>query len=587
MKKLALGGMFAGMVGMAVIVGACSKIDDGTDAPAAQAPEEVSGPFFGRVFDAVTGDPIAGAGARFVAGGSSDAAPGEAEVRSDEDGLFELLRPKAGFMQLRVLAEGYAELRFPTYSELHSECEIPWRAHPVRLSRPATLEGKVLDEEGQGLDGISVTVSRSSLSDSGGSDVTEGGGRYRIEGLSPEVRLFVRFSRDGPAGRLDVIEDVVCLRPEQTHRLDIHLRGRAAVEGRLITSEGQALSGREILLSPTLSIDGRTPLSGNVKKWACGRTDTDDEGRFRFGGVRPGRWWIAASDEKGHPTWSLRQIEVRPGEDRVRVDLLGTASPGVIGSVVDDQGVPVRGAAVFLCRGREARVVGAITDWKGLFRFLDVAGKGLRLIAFSFDLRDFPDCVITHHGSLSVVVDAGDRCDFRLEAGGSLVCGLLDATTGERTEGTVLLNRAGSSELSTWLDRDELQGLVTVESEFEFRGLRPGSYDVTGYRADGAVGTQRVEVLAGALVKSVIRLEEGAWLHLVHGGPRGVIRAHTFVDGFYLSGSSLVRNEGKWIPVPAGHLEAHFHDEEGKRHTQECQLSAGERGEALFVGEAR
>ncbi|MFO0723761.1 MAG: carboxypeptidase regulatory-like domain-containing protein [Myxococcota bacterium] len=141
----------------------------------------------GRVFDANTNEPIAGASIRVAArSGSPHLGPqkgdGSATFRSGADGSFSLLGVPPGTFELRVSAQGYAArvTGFKKFSAIEDDSGFE-----IGLVRAAPIVGRVTDAEGKPVAGAAVHSNDPLMT---ASATTDEDGRYLIEG-APNLPL--------------------------------------------------------------------------------------------------------------------------------------------------------------------------------------------------------------------------------------------------------------------------------------------------------------------------------------------------------------------------------------------------------------
>jgi RNA polymerase sigma factor (sigma-70 family) len=176
-------------------------------------------------------------------------------------------------------------------------------------------------------------------------------------------------------------------------------RGAGEVAGRVVDGlTGQPLAGAFVAVGdPNSMASGGDGTSFRIEPWA--RTlRTDEDGRFRFTGVAPGRASVVARTQ-GY-SLARAEVEVREsGEESVELALLPESA--LQGHVLDENGAPVSGIHVLVGRGMdwlrasdrtaadgsfhigaleagatlEARVVDRTGAWVATTEFLAVAGR--------------------------------------------------------------------------------------------------------------------------------------------------------------------------------------------------------------------
>jgi protocatechuate 3,4-dioxygenase beta subunit len=192
-------------------------------------------------------------------------------AESRDDGSFEIRRVPAGPITLVSTAGGLQDLRtsgleVPQGREL-SGIELVMRAG-------ATIEGVVLDPDGDPVVNALVFLLNSRWGRKG--DLTDGDGRYRIDGLVSASISLAADHRDFPRVARDLEIDL------GTNVVDLVFGGGAAVSGQVRDEFGQPVSGAWVRLVRAI----RTRHSPT--------TVTGEDGSFLFPGVARGDYWVDA-----------------------------------------------------------------------------------------------------------------------------------------------------------------------------------------------------------------------------------------------------------------------------------------------------
>ena len=339
---------------------------------------EPGGTCRGRILDAVTGEPVAGASVRTL-GGTDFAmmAWGGTGAESLADGTYELTGVPLGAtlvhanhpdyvteinpLQQLFMRSGEEESIFPPGSR-----EV---AIDVRLQPAARVAGRVVDQEGAPVAGARVEqeadANAMAIALVLGSEprfaITDRDGRFTMGGLSPgkEVKLVARH-RDYAAPA------PLAVQPPRDG-LRITLRPGTLVEGTVTNATGEPLAGVRVAFA--LEADTTSgPFPGAAAGSSTRPTLTDDRGRFVLRNIPAGDGEISLD----HPDYRPRTepLHVPAGQERLepapyRLD----AGLSIEGLVVDAQGEPladVRIVADFRGEGQfESR--GAKTDAQGRF----------------------------------------------------------------------------------------------------------------------------------------------------------------------------------------------------------------------------
>ncbi|NVJ20760.1 carboxypeptidase regulatory-like domain-containing protein [Myxococcus sp. AM011] len=298
----------------------------------------------GRVRDS-TGQPVASAEVRLEPleeDGTSEHAVTQA------DGSFVLETTAPGTRVFSVSAVGHLDI----LSQAH---EVPREglALDFTLAPAVLLEGIVVDDAGEPLEAAWVAAmtppwqvedtsqpSAESLAMEQAGGTLHRLGTYelaRFETETDESGLFVlKLPKGGPHSLVASAEGFVTTRVEveaPAQGLRLVLRAGGQVTGTVVSASGEPLW--EVDLS--LKADGTQTDSPS---------DTSDEqGRFGFRTVEPGRYTLTAAFDIGGPHRASQVVEVRPGEPST-VTLRMDTGLTVSGIVVDEAGQPLPDAEV-------------------------------------------------------------------------------------------------------------------------------------------------------------------------------------------------------------------------------------------------
>jgi beta-lactamase regulating signal transducer with metallopeptidase domain len=305
----------------------------------------------GQIVDAQSGRPIADAGYEIT--GPEDSASG----RTDENGRFETRPIKAGTYTMVARARGYV---WGGYGALDTRFGAPIDVRAgrvssgidIRLTASGAINGRILDDRGNGLQGVEIVLEPASGPLLGGrrpeavfAQTTEGGvyraaaapGDYYVKAYVGEplpgakgekpptyVSTFypgVRLKEEGQPLRIDAGLDL--------HDIDFTLATGALVRvrGRVVDPSGDSLSGLRI-----------APMNMNISARG-GRLESfpvDAEGRFDIAGLVPGQYMFNVVDQRKTSRWvgSMKHLTLDGDVD----DLEMRASTGarVLGRIVRD-----------------------------------------------------------------------------------------------------------------------------------------------------------------------------------------------------------------------------------------------------------
>ena len=324
----------------------------------------------GLVVDAVTGDGIADAQAFVFTMLRGDVSFFLTSTRSNGEGRLELddLGRKIDAL---VTADGYTPAR------------ASWRLHEsettIELERVAGFQGRVVDEEGAVLGGVTVhayALERRGLDFGRGIETTsDATGGFHLPSVAPgEVMVFAHGGGYTSARLAEVKEGgfnpyVHTATSGALNGIELVAVPAGAVEGRVVGTDGRGLAGLALGIVGEPWPDLRGPgLRPRGLPWT-----TDDEGRFHIDTVLPGEELrvVAMTPEGG-------RFESEPfslvGGATHTVTLTAGAAQYVDVRVVDEDGAPVADVRVLVVQsdpsGRKMlRLAGtqAVTDAAGRY----------------------------------------------------------------------------------------------------------------------------------------------------------------------------------------------------------------------------
>ncbi len=239
---------------------------------------------------------------------------------TDEQGRFVLEGLDPGTTRLVVQHPSFA----PAVKELRPGAE---RDAVVVLEDGGSIEGTVSDSDGRPVAGVRLAT------DWPGVTATTGaGGRYRLDRV-PSGDAGIQRQALGTSG--DVERKKTTVRAGETGRLDFRI-GSAALEGALARG-GEPVVGADISL--------HQPLGGakglRAEEYLLQSTTSDEEGRYRLVGVRPGRATLTVN----LGTESLVMPAYVAGDSGARLDL-DLPAHVLEGMVLGVDGKPIVGACV-------------------------------------------------------------------------------------------------------------------------------------------------------------------------------------------------------------------------------------------------
>lgn len=429
----------------------------------------------GRVVDG-RGQPVAGADVFALTGEDAEmpmlrwVLPGrEPTTATGADGAFAIADRGAG-ERVTVAA------RRGGYTSASAVGVVAPNEEPVviTLREASDLRGRVVDARGEPVAGarVALSVERSgggmTFRGTAGMSATREDGRFELEDVEPGVvRLTVSAE-----GYLELVRGGVEVPPgRDLEGIELVLQPGAVVEGVVTTPDGTPAIGARVGVAS--EGDG-----GMMRSFFMGVT-SDGDGRYRLGGVEPGRRTVTAQldgFERG-----VGELEVVPGENRL--DLRLGAGQQVSGRVTGPRGEPVAGAAVRLALPGERwwSRHGATADDAGAFS-IDGVPDGIYEASASH-----PDHA---EGRVEVNVAGAPVADLVIElASGGVITGMLRGLEpAELARATV---SAGSDDV--WRS-----GVVERDGRYRVSGISLGRWRVFAQvESSGRQARGSVEVAAG------------------------------------------------------------------------------------------
>ena len=422
------------------------------------------------------------------------------EVLGDAEGRFRIEDLGPGRFDLLAEHQGYAPTRVAGVS-IPAEQAV---ADVGTLVMPdgETLEGQVVDPEGQGVAGASVSIREhgsgfsAMFADRDQPDATtDANGRFAVHDLQPEGTVHVSVQCDGygDTSRSNV-------RVPAKELLRIELVPGVNLDGVVIDAKGMPIQGAAV----------QARREGQSFKASFGKDRTDAEGQFTVETLVPGSWSLlvtAAGFQQAEKSGIV--IEAGSTPEPLRIQLARGSS--VVGTVTGGEGQPLADVLVRLNPGGELRrpsFVASLVTTKsdGSYR-LEGLPSGRHVLSFEHG----------HHRRAVRDVEVGPdevRLDVTLEPGLEIVGRVVDGE-GMPIPGVAVAARPATvvdraSTFRAYMERKETDS----EGRFRITGLEPGSYRVEAKKRG----------FATAYSESPIRIEttsiEGIELWL---GPGGAI----------------------------------------------------------------
>ncbi|HVT19205.1 MAG TPA: carboxypeptidase-like regulatory domain-containing protein [Thermoanaerobaculia bacterium] len=279
------------------------------------------------------------------------------DAETDSGGRFELTGLAGSRARLVVGARGFADTALPDIP-VDSDPDSSGQELEIRLHRGATVDGRVLDSAGEPVQDARVVLgSQLTLSDLQGA--------FHLEGAAEgSQKLAAAHPDHGRTERLIEIPRGARLHQDLQFSAD-----GGSVEGSVRASDGATVPGALVSLLPA------TPGRPNRL------TLTDDSGRFRLGGVRPGVYRPRAEADGFAPLLDAPPFEVAAEGPPVQLDIQLQAGGAVVGQLLgvatDDLPWMMISAV-----GPDGRIKFGLIDAKGGYRLSNLAPGLWRVFAW-------------------------------------------------------------------------------------------------------------------------------------------------------------------------------------------------------------
>lgn len=357
----------------------------------------------------------------------------------------------------------------------------------VRLSAPPEapvwIEGRVVRGNAPAAGMLSlVPEARDPLARMSLVDVAaDGSFRARVDGAGRWLGVF--YDRMGGSGRAVLEVPAV-----EVHRETIEL-ATGSIAGVVLHPSGEPQPGAAVSLLRERPLGGRLP-----QRYFSEVSETDASGRFLFRGLPRGTYRVLAGLGPGIGQASAESVRLESGQARDDLELALTPGGGFAGRVLDLDGLPVAGAAVFV-RDAEGRLMNPTSihysDSAGLFRYDGLPAGEYRVSARTErGASQLSPPLRLGSGPIEpvrLVLEPGSVLRVRTQGEG-----------GEPLDAGLVLGDGYGNE---WSDLRDLKHLWDTFQDGWYAGeqrigpVPPGEYLLTATAADGRSAAQWVNVL--------------------------------------------------------------------------------------------
>lgn len=459
---------------------------------------EPAATLLGQVVDP-EGRPVAGAWIAADPPQRRDGGSRQSTSRSQEDGGFRLQGLLyGGVYELTAVREGFARSKAPATVAPRGK---PSSRVRIVLSEGHTATGRVVDAEGQPVEGAEVQLLDPKHDREESRATTGPDGRFDLRRLEPGRKMLRAGHPDHAPVFLPRIEIA-----KETPVFDlgtVTLPASGTIEGRVTDTRGRPLEGAEVRAFPAARermpgwIFGGGERSGGVR--------TRPDGTFRIERLERGARFNVTAKHPGYVHADVPGVEA-PTEEPIRIEM--KAALTLAGQVVNPEGAPVPDAAVAQVEdsplGGTSIDTAASTDSDGRFRVTGLSPGSLDLIVTADGysarrLRAIP------------IPEAGKPEDLRiiLERGSVLEAHVTDA------EGLPVPDVYVQAKPEVWPDSAEIENRMFLhqfihtdaEGRSRLQVPAPGTYEVS---ASHQHRSATVKVVAGPGVTPVeLRLPPG------------------------------------------------------------------------------
>jgi uncharacterized GH25 family protein len=446
-------------------------------------------------------------------------------VTTERSGGFALSGSAGDRMEMTAGAPGYLQAHGRDF-------QFDGRPGPtLALHAGAAIEGRVLDPDGEPVEGAEITVQEKQPPgmmriEIGGSRMeprnrSNSRGAYRVSPLDPDKSWTVKVRADGFAPAEATVRGIEPLRTRSG--VDVTLSRGHTVRGRIVDGAGRGIRDATVEIEPAPQrhgMRGIRMMGGGAPEPVVG--SSDDDGRFEIAGLPAGRLDLTAR-RSGFARGRVEGIEIADEDEAVDLgDVTLTPGERLQGLVTDRAGNPLEGVEVFVEEsggggmmmtfapmGSSEEPPETVTDPSGWFDLSDLstdARISLRFARSGYVDKSLSQLQFPHPEPVEVALQpASDVSGLVLDPAGEPIVGARVTMTRSRT-----VEMGGNVMQMMMAQSDDTDS----EGRFLFEDQEPGTISLTavasGFREAKLDG---VEVPEGQDVEDIeLPLEGGAVL---------------------------------------------------------------------------
>jgi len=429
--------------------------------------------------------------------------PGGAEAKTDQNGLFDIIKLEPGTYSLTVTAEDFADRTVEDLTLAENEAIT---GLIIQLSQGGSLAGTVRDFAGKPIANRMIGAVGPGGTKMGQTDEQ---GKYAImnmkEGVYTAGAIEIGATPTMGASRADM--HFVRIENDRETRLDIVVGGPRKVYGK-VTLKGEPQKGL------TVAIGTSSKAIAATKTTSQASDTTDEDGRYEMDNLQPGEYSLAVMKMVGMMPTPLFQMEFTLTDNDLEKNI-ELPDGGISGKVVDAQTrKPIEGARIALER-TEAKDIqtaaiskldfftggGESTDSEGKYTISMVEDGSYCVVASKESYA--PQALTTEVRNSRGPSDL----DFSLSSGATLF-GQVTGSDPQRRVKQIFLSANDADGRRVYSKKISL----SEEGAYEAGGLAPGEYvvsvDATGY----APASKKVTIRSGSDNRADFELTAGGTL---------------------------------------------------------------------------